>query len=128
VTLEELAFDERLLDSLADRLADRLAARLELASKPREALISADEVARMLGCKRGWVYDHAGDLGGVRLGDGARPRLAFYPARVNEYLKSVADPQPIPQPPTAPPRRRARPGYTESGAKLLPIRGRPDTA
>jgi hypothetical protein len=121
--LDGLAFDEDLLDLLADRLADRLASRLELTTKPREALVNADEVARMVGRKRSWVYDHAGDLGAVRLGSGSRPRLGFYPARVTEYLQSVANPPPISLPKPAPPRRRPRPGYTAAGVKLLTVRG-----
>lgn len=121
--LDGLTFDEELLDLLADRLADRLAARLELATKPREALVNADEVARMVGRKRSWVYDHAGDLGAVRLGSGSRPRLGFYPARVTEYLQSVANPPPISLPKPVPPRRRPRLGYTATGVKLLTVRG-----
>jgi hypothetical protein len=129
MSLDGLAFDEDLLDLLADRLADRLASRLELAIKPQEALINAADVACLVGMKRGWVYEHAGDLGAVRLGPGPRPRLGFYPARVNEYLESIANPPPISLPTHAPPRRRQRrrprPGYTASGVKLLPIRGHP---
>lgn len=119
---EVLGLDEELLDLLADRLADRLASRLELATKPREGLINAEEVARMVGRKRSWVYDHAGDLGAVRLGSGPRPRLGFYPARVNEYLQSVTNPPRVSLPAPAPPRHRPKPGYTATGAKLLTVR------
>ena len=31
-------------------------------------LIDAAEVARILGCARGWVYEHKAELGVVRLG------------------------------------------------------------
>jgi hypothetical protein len=120
-----VAFDDDLLDLLADRLADRLASRLELATKPREALVNADEIARMMGKKRSWVYDHANELGAVRLGSGPRPRLGFYPARANEYLQSVTNPpvsSPLPRP--APRHRRPKSGYTPAGAKLLTVRGR----
>jgi predicted DNA-binding transcriptional regulator AlpA len=124
VMLGGVAFDDDLLDLLADRLADRLASRLELAIKPREALVDADEVARMVGRKRSWVYDHVGDLGGVRLGSGPRPRLGFYPARVNAYLQRVTNPPlPPPLPRPAPRRRRLKSEYTPAGAKLLTVRG-----
>jgi hypothetical protein len=116
-------FDDELLDTLADRLADRLAARLEMATRPREALIDAKEVARMMSKTRTWVYDHAGELGAVRIGSGSKPRLGFYPARVLEYLESVANPPPLPMPTPAPPRRRPRPSHTADGAKLLKVRG-----
>ncbi len=119
----DLLSDDEMLDALADRLADRLATRLELAIRPREALIDANEVARMMGKTRAWVYDHAGELGAMRLGSGSKPRLGFYPARAVEYLESVANPPPLPLPKPAPPRRRPRPGYTAAGAKLLAVRG-----
>jgi hypothetical protein len=125
VTSGGLTFDDELLDQLADRLADRLVARLELAIKPRETLIDAGEVARIVGKTRAWVYDHAGELGAVRLGTGPKPRLGFYPARVHEHLESVASPPPIPPPTPAAPRRAPRDGYTAAGAKLLAVRGHP---
>jgi hypothetical protein len=121
--LGRLSFDDELLDQLADRLADRLVARLELALKPGETLINAGEVARIVGKTRAWVYDHAGELGAVRLGTGPKPRLGFYPARVHDHLESVASPPPIPHPTPAPPRRRPRDGYTAAGTKLLAVRG-----
>jgi hypothetical protein len=40
-------------------------------------LASAAELARVLGVERSWVYDHAADLGAMRLGDGPRARLRF---------------------------------------------------
>jgi hypothetical protein len=94
MSLDGLAFDDELLDLLADRLADRLASRLELAIKPREALINAIEVARMVGRKRSWVYEHAGNLCAVHLGPGPRPRLGFYRARERipeEHREPAAD-------------------------------------
>jgi hypothetical protein len=78
VSLDTPADDERHLDLPADRLADRLAARLSLATGRPEALIDASEVARITGKTRAWVYDHAGDLGAVRLGSGRRPRLGCH--------------------------------------------------
>src|SRR4051794_13923976 len=81
--------DDDALDQLADLIADRLAARLGgLNPGPDrpEALVDAAEIARLHGKTRSWVYEHAGELGAVRLGSGPRPRLGFSPARVAEQL------------------------------------------
>ncbi len=40
-----------------------------------EPLVDAAEIARLHGKTRSWVYEHAGELGAVRLGSGPRPRL-----------------------------------------------------
>lgn len=42
-----------------------------------QALLTAAEVAARFGLSRDWVYEHASDLGVVRLGHGPRPRLRF---------------------------------------------------
>jgi hypothetical protein len=84
-------------------------------------LIDTAEVARRFGRSRDWVYEHAADLGVVRLGDGARPRLAFDPARVSTYIDGKAtiaeEPPPSPAPPA--PRRPRR--SASVGAPLLRI-------
>ena len=75
-------YDDDALDRLADRIADRLAARLgglTPAHAPPEPLVDAAEIARLHGKTRSWVYEHAGELGAVRLGSGPRPRLGFSP-------------------------------------------------
>jgi hypothetical protein len=117
-------YDDDALDLLADLLADRLAARLSLvtASRP-EPLVDAAEIARLHGKTRSWVYDHAGELGAVRLGSGARPRLGFSPARVAKRLERLDQPLPAPRPERPRPRRRhQRAGRTATGAPLLRVR------
>lgn len=47
-------------------------------------MIDATEVARRLGVSPSYVYNHADDLGAVRLGDGPKPRLRFDPDKVTE--------------------------------------------
>ena len=99
---------ERLADLLAGRLAERLAPLLtsSAAGQP-EGLVDAHEIARRMGRSRWWVYDHAGELGAVRLGCGPRERLGFWPARADAYLKAAADLRaPLPSPPRARPRPR----------------------
>jgi hypothetical protein len=52
--------------------------------------IDARELAERLGVERSWVYAHARELGGVRLGDGPRARLRFDVERVRGMLGDVA--------------------------------------
>jgi hypothetical protein len=121
----ELAdYDGDALDRLADLLADRLAARLaDRASTQPEPLVDAAEIARLHGKTRSWVYEHAGELGAVRLGSGPRPRLGFSPARVAQLLGKVdaSATATLPDPPRRR-RRRQCAGRTETGAPLLHVR------
>lgn len=118
------AYDDDALDRLADLLAERLAVRLSgLAPAGAEPLVDAAEIARLHGKTRSWVYEHAGELGAVRLGSGPRPRLAFSPARVAEQLETVDEPATTPPPEPAPlRRRRQRASRTATGAPLLHVR------
>lgn len=79
-------------------------------------LVDAAEIARRFGVSRDFVYDHADDLGVVRLGEGPRARLRFDPERVRRQLGSIA----TPLPPKARPSRRNK-------RALLPVRGRGET-
>ena|SRR5208283_5705800 len=63
------------LDALADAVAERLAERSPPASQ--SGLVDAQTIAAALGISRETVYDHADELGGVRIGDGERPRWRF---------------------------------------------------
>jgi hypothetical protein len=132
--IDELA--PRLIDKLAPLVIERLADRLGLtpeqlaerlggpAPEQPEGLVDAREIARRTGRSRWWVYEHAGELGAVRLGSGSRPRLGFWPSRVHEYLDATAQlRQPIPAPARARPQRRRRGRRTSTGVELLPIQG-----
>src|SRR5947209_220590 len=118
-------YDDAALDRLADLLVDRLAARLGgLVPERVEPLVDAVEIARLFGRTRSWVYEHAGELGAVRLGSGPRPRLGFSPARVAAHFEPVSEPTPLTLPEPAQPRRarRRRADRTASGAELLRFR------
>jgi hypothetical protein len=127
--LEPAPYDHDALDRLADLLAERLASRLSgLALGRAEPLVDAAEIAHLHGKTRSWVYEHAGELGAVRLGSGRRPRLGFSPARVAAALEKVDEPAPMKLPTIAKPRRGRRPrtDRTPSGAELLRVGG-PDS-
>jgi hypothetical protein len=123
---EPAGYDDDALDRLADLLAERLAVRLNgMAPSRGEPLVDAAEIARLHGKTRSWVYEHAGELGAVRLGSGRRPRLGFSPVRVAAALQKVDAPDPMTLPQIAMPRRgrRTRTDRTPSGAKLLRVGG-----
>jgi hypothetical protein len=56
----------------------------------REGLLDANEIAKRHGVSREFVYEHADELGAVRLGTGPRPRLRFNPAAVAERLAAIS--------------------------------------
>ena len=119
-------YDDDALDRLADLIAHRVAARLGGLTSGHdrpEPLVDAAEIARLHGKTRSWVYEHAGELGAVRLGSGPRPRLGFSPARVAQQLHQVEEPASMPLPDPVPPRRRRqRAGRTATGAPMLHVR------
>jgi hypothetical protein len=123
-----MTLDREDIEAIAERAADRV---VQLLDRPerfspgrREALIDAQEVARLTGRTREWVYDHQGELGAIRLGSGPKPRLGFDPARVLAHMERVDDPAPVAMPAVAKPsRRRRRAGRTAAGAELLRVRG-----
>lgn len=104
-----MALSEADIEAVATRVADLL--RTGQASAE---LADAAEIARWFGVSRDFVYDHADDLGAVRLGNGPKARLRFDPARVGRALRK-------PHLKAAPPSRRRAP---RSSSSLLPIRER----
>jgi hypothetical protein len=92
----------------------------QVASGPGSQLIDAAAVALMLGVTRGWVYEHATELGAVRLGSGTRPRLRFDPLRVGLALEEGLASGPRRRRP-----QRFRRSVSTSEVELLPITGVP---
>jgi hypothetical protein len=90
-------------------------------------LLDAASVAELLSVSRDYVYSHAAELGGEKLGDGPRPRWRFDPARVaaarSESVDAGADDEVLE--PSSPPvgTARRRPRATPGGAPLLAVRG-----
>lgn len=98
--------DPEAIELLALRISELLAENLGVRPSTSRAgrMLSAAEVSEWWGLRRGWVYQHADELGAVRVGDGERPRLRFDPERVAERLD-----RPSPAPPKGEhPRRRVR--------------------
>lgn len=106
--------DDESVDAIACRVVELLTSSRGESETP---LIDAAEVARRHGVSRAYVYDHAEDLGAIRLGNGGRPRLRFDPHRVAAILEN----SPEPAPPSKPSRYSRR--KTRHNVPLLPIKG-----
>lgn len=109
--------------ALADAVADRVA--YLLSSQPRHVdLVDAAAVATALNVSRDWVYAHAAELGGRRIGRGNRGRLRFDLGYVLDAWRSSESTGPRGQ--SQRPRRsvtqRAKSIPAPSEGELLPIR------
>lgn len=64
------------VDAIAEATARRV---VEIMTPPAAtfALVGARELARELGVSLDYVYSHAAELGGMRLGSGRRARMRF---------------------------------------------------
>jgi hypothetical protein len=107
------------IEELADEVAERVVERLRQ-DGIAGTLVSAAEVARRFGISRDYIYDHAAELGAVRLGDGPRARLRFDPKMVAARLATPTGP-PTPEEGRTEPSRRRRSTPPGKGP-LLPIR------
>lgn len=85
-------------------------------------LVTAATLAGLLGVSRDYVYEHATDLGALRLGDGPRARLRFDPDRARAALVGT----PSPPPAAAPSRQHRRTATTPKPGSILTCRPRPD--
>jgi hypothetical protein len=117
---ESQALDRATIDAIARRVIELLG---DESSEVR--LVDAEEVSRRFALSKGWVYAHAEELGAIRLGSGARPRLRFNPRVVIEQLssRSVGESSQTRISQAAKPRRgRRRKDHVGQRGDLLPIR------
>ena len=114
--------------ALADRIADRVALRLgpqltRLAASadlaPARELWSARRVAAHYGVSLSFVYQHADELGCVRLGGGSCARLRFDPVAVQARWNQIGGALPDERPQRRRSRRRRRPVTHEHDEDLL---------
>jgi len=104
-----------------EAIARRVVELLEKRGLQNRELVDAAELARRLGIKRSWVYSHAIELGAVKLGDGAKPRLRFDPEVAARVLRRVGEGQAA-DPPARSGERAGQPRGSEGRVALLPIR------
>ena len=85
-------------------------------------LVDASRVAEHLGLTRAWVYEHARELGAIRVGSGPRARLRFDIATATAALATHGPenhrPTPEPIPTRRPGQRRRR---SQPSVPLLPV-------
>lgn len=111
------------IEAIAQRVAELLSERDRRIGGPR--LVDAGQLAQQLGLSRSWVYEHAQDLGGMRLGHGPKARLRFNPETAAKALAEPPTTSPTRATVPSPSRSRGRPRREPpAGADLLPIRAR----
>lgn len=112
----------RLDPEAVEKIARRVVELLEARGLQRRELVDASELAKRFGIERSWVYSHAIELGAVKLGSGAKPRLRFDPEVAARVLRKVGE-EPAADPPARSGKRAVQPHVSEGRVELLPIRG-----
>jgi hypothetical protein len=72
-----VTLDHEDIEAIAERAAHRVVQLLERPSPGAHQLLDPKELARALNVSLDYVYEHAADLGAMRLGDGPKARLRF---------------------------------------------------
>jgi hypothetical protein len=121
-----VTLDREDVEAIARRVVELLGGHEPAVASLGSRLVDAAAVAAAMGVSRDYVYRHAGELGGRRVGEGERPRLRF---ALEEAVARAASGQAgraqesVGGRVAAPVRRRRRGAAAGSGARLLPIRG-----
>ena len=113
-----------LADQIADRLARRLGPQLTRLIAPTDTspvpeLWTARRVASHYGVGVSFVYQHADELGCIRLGGGSCARLRFDPETVQARWAQIGDALPADRPRRRRSRPRRRPATYEHDEDLL---------
>jgi hypothetical protein len=112
------------IEQIAQRVAELLRREPGQAGA-REAparLLDAEELARHLGVTRWWVYQHADELGAIRIGGGPRARLRFDVTVAKAALDSARGrPPALTEAPYGSRTRRRRVPVPDDGVPLLPV-------
>jgi hypothetical protein len=98
------------------QLARLIAAEIAALGDHSTRLLTPAEVAEHYGLSRAWVYKHAQELGGIRMGIGPRARLRFDPVDVGTALGELRPERGHAAPVESPPPR--------TPVELLPIGAR----
>jgi hypothetical protein len=110
------------IEAIAQRVAQLLSEHRAPTAGPQ--LVDAEQLAPQLGLTRAWVYQHAQELGAIRLGHGPKARLRFNPITAAEALADRDQDAELKSSGSAAKRTRGRPRRKPpSGTTLLPIRG-----
>jgi hypothetical protein len=103
--------------AVADVLAERgLVVPAGAGSSAR--VLNVAEVARLLGRRPAWVYEHAAELGAFRFGNGPKARIGFDLLTIEQWKRQ----RQIGRPSSRATNRR-RPAKGRAGANLIPYEG-----
>ncbi len=113
------------VEQIAQRVAQLLHEHHDTDARPAPApaqLLDATQLARHLGVTRTWVYEHAQQLGAIRLGTGSKARLRFDLDTATAAIKNLHEPTPGSAAPASKTPRRGRPRRRyQPAVPLLPI-------
>ncbi len=105
------------VEAIARRVVELQAERIPLGAP---ALVDATALAHAIGMSRAYVYEHADELGAVKVGDGKKPRLRFNMGVALAAFSALTDKPEAAEQPVRHKPRRIRP---TASAPLLPIAG-----
>jgi hypothetical protein len=114
-----------------EQVATRVAQLLHRQQEDRErqrvsepvGMFTVSQLAQHLHLNRAWVYEHADELGAIRLGDGPKARLRFDLHTAKTALgRQQADREPAPAAPKPRKPRRPQPSPYSPDAPLLKVR------
>jgi hypothetical protein len=93
---------DELVKAIARRVVELLEPTLGARGRPRgEELVNAAKLAELLGVSRDYVYDHAEELGAIRLSGRDRARLRFHPDTAqSSACRCLPAPAPVEQRPS----------------------------
>jgi predicted DNA-binding transcriptional regulator AlpA len=116
------------VQAIAQAVADVLAERglvVYAGPSPSARVLKVVEVARLLGRSSAWVYEHAAELGAIRMGRGPKARIGFDVATIEQWKREhqIAPPQR-----RQPTRRRPRRTAAPSNDDLIPYEPLPRRA
>jgi len=110
----ETHIDLHVVEATAKRVFELLGD--ELAERDRGPVLEdAHQTAERFSLSKRWVYEHAKELGVIRVGEGDRPRLRFDPHIVRQRIADLAQPH---QPTSA---QSPAHGGSRRSASLLPV-------
>jgi hypothetical protein len=108
------------IEQIAQRVAQLLHERGETGPQPAR-LLDATQLAMHLGVTRTWVYEHAHQLGAIRLGAGTKARLRFDLDTATTAIERLHDKPPTDTTASDAPRRERPRRRQQATIPLLPI-------
>jgi predicted DNA-binding transcriptional regulator AlpA len=116
MTDEDMTHVREIAEAVVDLLADRSLV-VYAGPTPAARVLKAREVARLLGRSLPWVYEHATELGAIRMGSGPKARIGFDLATIEQWKRDHQLAAPAARKPA---RRRSRRSAIATGANLIP--------